>query len=212
MFVSACSNINAVIDITSVRHPWLLQVPSEMHPLQTRASGQGINVFFNFLASFFIGQFFNTMLCTMQVSAPLQALSLHCTYALITCAHPSDLWHDAPHTDIFFAAQCSPHKPALRKRRVECPQYLFTPQAASLLSCSAARISCNCGRSTGLLVSVSCGLYEHCRASNPMKTSLSFVGVSAGLGVPVLCGLRSPGHVVRDHLPARDQGRAHGED
>lgn len=28
---------------------------------------QGINVFFNFLASFIIGQFFNTMLCSMQV-------------------------------------------------------------------------------------------------------------------------------------------------
>lgn len=88
-FVRTCSNIDTVVDITSVRHLWLMQVPSEMHPLQTRASGQGVNVFFNFLASFFIGQFFNTMLCTMQVSAPhLQALSLHCTYALITCAHP----------------------------------------------------------------------------------------------------------------------------
>ncbi|CAL5221321.1 g3494 [Coccomyxa viridis] len=43
---------------------WL--VPSEMHPLTTRTTGQGINVFFNFLASFIIGQFFNTMLCKMQ--------------------------------------------------------------------------------------------------------------------------------------------------
>ena len=109
MFVSACSNINTVIDFTSVRHPWLLQVPSEMHPLQTRASGQGINVFFNFLASFFIGQFFNTMLCTMQVSAPyLQALSLQRTYALITCAHPSDLWHDASHTNILLLHNAAP--------------------------------------------------------------------------------------------------------
>jgi hypothetical protein len=54
-----------------------------MHPLQTRASGQGINVFFNFLASFFIGQFFNTMLCTMQASAPqLRAPSLQYAAAL----------------------------------------------------------------------------------------------------------------------------------
>ena len=32
-------------------------------------NAQGINVFFNFLASFFIGQFFNTMLCSLQVCA-----------------------------------------------------------------------------------------------------------------------------------------------
>ncbi|KAK9915451.1 hypothetical protein WJX75_009367 [Coccomyxa subellipsoidea] len=43
---------------------WL--VPSEIHPLETRATGQAVTVFTNFMASFIIGQFFNSMLCKMQ--------------------------------------------------------------------------------------------------------------------------------------------------
>ncbi|BDA43293.1 H(+)/hexose cotransporter 2 [Coccomyxa sp. Obi] len=43
---------------------WL--VPSEIHTLETRATGQAVTVFTNFMASFIIGQFFNSMLCKMQ--------------------------------------------------------------------------------------------------------------------------------------------------
>ena len=39
-----------------------------MIQLRLHFAVQGINVFFNFLASFIIGQFFNTMLCSMQVA------------------------------------------------------------------------------------------------------------------------------------------------
>lgn len=44
----------------------MVQVPSEIHPLETRATGQAVTVFTNFMASFIIGQFFNSMLCRMQ--------------------------------------------------------------------------------------------------------------------------------------------------
>ena len=43
---------------------WL--VPSEIQPLETRAAGQSITVFVNFLFSFVIGQSFLSMLCSMQ--------------------------------------------------------------------------------------------------------------------------------------------------
>jgi len=47
-----------------------VQVPSEVHPLETRSTGQAVTVFTNFVASFIIGQFFNSMLCRMQVRPP----------------------------------------------------------------------------------------------------------------------------------------------
>ena len=40
---------------------WL--VPSEIQPLETRATGQAITVAFNFLFTFFVGQAFLSMLC-----------------------------------------------------------------------------------------------------------------------------------------------------
>jgi sugar porter (SP) family MFS transporter len=43
---------------------WL--VPSEIHPLETRSAGQGINVAVNLLFTFLIGQSFLSMLCTME--------------------------------------------------------------------------------------------------------------------------------------------------
>lgn len=43
---------------------WL--IPSEIHPLETRSAGQGINVTVNLLFTFVIGQCFLSMLCTMQ--------------------------------------------------------------------------------------------------------------------------------------------------
>lgn len=43
---------------------WL--IPSEIHPLETRSAGQGINVAFNLLFTFLIGQSFLSMLCTME--------------------------------------------------------------------------------------------------------------------------------------------------
>jgi hypothetical protein len=46
------------------------QVPSEIHPLETRATGQAVTVFVNFIASFVIGQFFQTFLCGLKVSKP----------------------------------------------------------------------------------------------------------------------------------------------
>ena len=54
--------------------PWLaVSDPSELSMVVTQLrlhfAVQGINVFFNFLASFIIGQFFNTMLCSMQVAS-----------------------------------------------------------------------------------------------------------------------------------------------
>lgn len=41
-------------------------MPSEIHTAQTRTAGQASTVFVNFLASFLIGQFFNSMLCKME--------------------------------------------------------------------------------------------------------------------------------------------------
>ena len=60
------------------RLQWMLSLPclavsdpsalsTLMTQLRLHFAVQGINVFFNFLASFIIGQFFNTMLCSMQV-------------------------------------------------------------------------------------------------------------------------------------------------
>eukprot|EP00878_Enallax_costatus_P013969 GHUV01014608.1.p1 GENE.GHUV01014608.1~~GHUV01014608.1.p1 ORF type:complete len:359 (+),score=48.02 GHUV01014608.1:129-1079(+) len=43
---------------------WL--VPSEIQPLETRASGTAINTFVNHLMTFAVGQTFLTMLCTMK--------------------------------------------------------------------------------------------------------------------------------------------------
>ncbi|KAF6250807.1 sugar carrier protein A [Scenedesmus sp. NREL 46B-D3] len=43
---------------------WL--VPTEIQPLETRAAGTGINTFFNFLFTFFIGQLFLTLLCALK--------------------------------------------------------------------------------------------------------------------------------------------------
>jgi len=43
---------------------WL--VPSEIHPLETRSAGQGLNVAVNLLFTFLIGQAFLSMLCTMK--------------------------------------------------------------------------------------------------------------------------------------------------
>jgi sugar porter (SP) family MFS transporter len=43
---------------------WL--IPSEIHPLETRSAGQGINVAVNLLFTFIIGQTFIKMLCTME--------------------------------------------------------------------------------------------------------------------------------------------------
>jgi sugar porter (SP) family MFS transporter len=43
---------------------WL--IPSEIHPLETRSAGQGINVAVNLLFTFLIGQSFLSMLCTLQ--------------------------------------------------------------------------------------------------------------------------------------------------
>lgn len=56
-------------------------MPSEIHPLETRATGQAVTVFTNFMASFIIGQFFNSMLCKMQVRPlSISPLLLLCTY------------------------------------------------------------------------------------------------------------------------------------
>jgi MFS transporter, SP family, sugar:H+ symporter len=43
---------------------WL--VPSEIHPIETRAAGTGITTFTNFIFTFVIGQAFLSMLCAMQ--------------------------------------------------------------------------------------------------------------------------------------------------
>lgn len=43
---------------------WL--IPSEIHPLETRSAGQGINVAVNLLFTFVIGQSFLSMLCTFE--------------------------------------------------------------------------------------------------------------------------------------------------
>lgn len=43
---------------------WL--VPTEIQPLETRSTGQAINVAVNFLVTFIIGQFFLSMLCSME--------------------------------------------------------------------------------------------------------------------------------------------------
>ena len=47
----------------------LLQVPSEIHTIETRSAGQAITVSVNFLFSFVIGQSFLSMLCHMRVGA-----------------------------------------------------------------------------------------------------------------------------------------------
>lgn len=44
---------------------WL--VPSEIQPLETRATGQAITVAFNFLFSFCIGQAFLSMMCHLRL-------------------------------------------------------------------------------------------------------------------------------------------------
>jgi sugar porter (SP) family MFS transporter len=43
---------------------WL--VPAEVNPIETRSAGCAINTFVNFITTFVIGQFFLSMLCTMQ--------------------------------------------------------------------------------------------------------------------------------------------------
>lgn len=43
---------------------WL--VPAEVNPIETRSAGCAINTFVNFITTFIIGQFFLSMLCTMQ--------------------------------------------------------------------------------------------------------------------------------------------------
>lgn len=45
---------------------WLLQVPSEIHDIETRSLGMAISTSINFLASFIIGQTYLTMLCAWQ--------------------------------------------------------------------------------------------------------------------------------------------------
>ena len=57
---------------------------------------QGINVFFNFLASFIIGQFFNTMLCSMQVCLQASAPQLS-LLSLSTCGSRQ---HPVPHLHV----------------------------------------------------------------------------------------------------------------
>lgn len=50
--------------------PSRAQVTSEIHTIGTRAAGQSVTVFFSFLASFIIGQFFNTMFWCAVASSP----------------------------------------------------------------------------------------------------------------------------------------------
>ena len=44
------------------------QVPTEIHGLETRSTGQSLTVFFNFMASFSIAQAFLSILCRFTVS------------------------------------------------------------------------------------------------------------------------------------------------
>ena len=73
---------------------------------------QGINVFFNFLASFIIGQFFNTMLCSMQVY--VRALPKHSVvFQVLRLQAPVDAVHPS-HQDLNMPLACQ-HIPFLQE-------------------------------------------------------------------------------------------------
>lgn len=64
---------------------WL--VPSEIHPLETRAAGMAVNTCVNFLMSFVIGQCFLSMMCSMKFGVstlPLLCTVLACVGFMVT--------------------------------------------------------------------------------------------------------------------------------
>ena len=54
-----------------------MQVPTEIHTIETRSVGQSATVFINFLSSFCIAQAFLSMMCRLEVIFSQDVLPLH---------------------------------------------------------------------------------------------------------------------------------------
>jgi hypothetical protein len=56
---------------------WVLQVPTEIHAIETRSMGQSVTVFTNFLASFSIAQAYLSLMCRLGVCSRTSIKNLH---------------------------------------------------------------------------------------------------------------------------------------